>query len=553
MGLMTETPWEAALSVNSMSHSNVDYHRENLKQLKKMQQMAKMKKEAEANKPMKAFGLPADLTEANKKKFDHVQSKVQEWVVSTNTNGGGGSGRESKNFLKGHARTGPFLENGDNDSAIQIRRLSGLKANMASKDKLQPSDYGTMSQSCQSVPPLNLDEEYYDADDLNQEMSLRGIGIGVARFSDITIDERKDRIRNMVNEIYNSVPLSEGNHTRRSLNQNLKRFASVDNDIDSVMTAASTMRPSRTSHPASRLTRHPSHASAISKAAMMRKYASSPKLNNKVDQNQHISVQNLGPLTSATSMMNLKAKKNSLEEHVNRHMPLKKNSSAPMTSVRRRPSKDSTNPPPASQPTPAPSVMTTATSLQGDQEINFNDEINDHDDDVDNAREDQDPDLQSVVRGSDIDYIRANIHCASSIGHIRRKEVEAAKVKEEERKKSKSETMKPGKKYKSGSVPRYLTDRKAEWQAEAERVEREKPDPDCPPGHRKLSEGDRREALGGMKVKYQSLVSQFNNFPVRADTYRMKQLKTEIEKEMSALEEKIRVYERSKVFVKLDD
>ena len=137
MGLMTETPWEAALSVNSMSHSNVDYHRENLKQLKKMQQMAKMKKEAEANKPMKAFGLPADLTEANKKKFDHVQSKVQEWVVSTNTNGGGGSGRESKNFLKGHARTGPFLENGDNDSAIQIRRLSGLKANMASKDKLQ--------------------------------------------------------------------------------------------------------------------------------------------------------------------------------------------------------------------------------------------------------------------------------------------------------------------------------------------------------------------------------------------------------------------------------
>jgi hypothetical protein len=361
----------------------------------------------------------------------------------------------------------------------------------------------------------------------------------------------------MVNEIYNSVPLSEGNHTRRSLQQNLKRFASVDNDIDSVMTAASTMRPSRTSHPASRLTRHPSHASAISKAAMMRKYASSPKPNTpKIDQNQHINVQNLGPLTSATSMMNLKAKKNSLEEHVNRHMPLKKNSSAPMTSARRRPSKDSTNPPPASQPTPAPSVMTTATSLQGDQEINFNDEINDHndhDDDDDNAGEDQDPDLQSVVRGSDIDYIRANIHCASSIGHIRRKEVEAAKIKEEERKKSKSETMKPGKKYKSGSVPRYLTDRKAEWQAEAERVEREKPDPDCPPGHRKLSEGDRREALGGMKVKYQSLVSQFNNFPVRADTYRMKQLKTEIEKEMSALEEKIRVYERSKVFVKLDD
>merc|ERR1739844_745788 len=76
-------------------------------------------------------------------------------------------------------------------------------------------------------------------------------------------------------------------------------------------------------------------ASAISKAAMMRKYASSPKLNNpKVDQNQHISVQNLGPLTSASSMLNLKAKKNSLEEHVNKHLPLKKNSSAPVPDTR---------------------------------------------------------------------------------------------------------------------------------------------------------------------------------------------------------------------------
>merc|ERR1719367_1284188 len=291
----------------------------------------------------------------------------------------------------------------------------------------------------------------------------------------------------------------------------------------SVMTAASTMRPSRTSHPASRLTRHPSHASAISKAAMMRKYASSPKLNNKVEQNQHISVQNLAPLTSASSMMNLKAKKNSLEEHVNRHMPLKKNSSAPMTSVRRRSSKDSTNPPPASQPTPAPSVMTTATSLQGDQEINFND------DDVDNAGEDQDPDLQSVVRGSDIDYIRANIHCASSIGHIRRKEVEAAKIKEEERKKSKSETMKPGKKYKSGSVPKYLKSRQASWKAEAERIEREKPDPDCPPGHRKLSDGDRREALGQMRERVKHLVDKNNSFPITKDNLRLRQMRADIE------------------------
>ena len=62
---MTETPWEAAVSVTaSMANSNVDYHRENLKKLKNMQQLARMKKEAEANKPLKAF--PTALTEANK-------------------------------------------------------------------------------------------------------------------------------------------------------------------------------------------------------------------------------------------------------------------------------------------------------------------------------------------------------------------------------------------------------------------------------------------------------------------------------------------------------
>ena len=124
---MTETPWEAAVYAASIASnqpaSNVDYHRENLRQLKKMQAEVRMKKEAEANRPLKAF----PLTEANKKKFDHVQSKVQEWVVNQ-------SGRESKPFLRSHSKTGPFLaeDSGlDSDSVIRVKRLSGLK----SKDK----------------------------------------------------------------------------------------------------------------------------------------------------------------------------------------------------------------------------------------------------------------------------------------------------------------------------------------------------------------------------------------------------------------------------------
>ena len=99
----------------------------------------------------------------------------------------------------------------------------------------------------------------------------------------------------------------------------------------------------------------------------------------------------------------------------------------------------------------------------------------------------------------------------------------------------------------------YLQNRQASWKAEEERIEREKPDPDCPAGHRKLSDGDRREILGQMKERYKSLTLQANSFPVRNDTMRVQKMKAEIEREMANLEEKICQYERPKVFVKIED
>ena len=101
-----------------------------------------------------------------------------------------------------------------------------------------------MSQSCHSiVPPLNLEGvEDYD-EEAGKEVSLGYVGLG-HRFSDITIGERKDRIRNLINEIYSSVPLNSGNPTRKSLNQSIRRYASVDqvSDVDSVITS---QRPQR--------------------------------------------------------------------------------------------------------------------------------------------------------------------------------------------------------------------------------------------------------------------------------------------------------------------
>ena len=59
-----------------------------------------------------------------------------------------------------------------------------------------------------------------------------------------------------------------------------------------------------------------------------------------------------------------------------------------------------------------------------------------------------------TIRGSDVDYVRANIHCATSIGRARRKEVEAAQEAAAEKRKKKSDQMKPSEKYKTGSVPK---------------------------------------------------------------------------------------------------
>ena len=105
------------------------------------------------------------------------------------------------------------------------------------------------------------------------------------------------------------------------------------------------VRPQRSStNSKAKLTRHPSYNEAIRGrvSSNMTKYASSPKLTipanahatpSHLNQHNHGSVYNLGGSMSskATSMVNLKAKKNSLEEKLKKHLPLRKNQSAPMS------------------------------------------------------------------------------------------------------------------------------------------------------------------------------------------------------------------------------
>ena len=66
--------------------------------------------------------------------------------------------------------------------------------------------------------------------------------ISFSRFSEISIEERKERIMAMVTEIYSTVPMSRAHYGQggRSLQDSMKKYASMDHvsDVGSVITAS---------------------------------------------------------------------------------------------------------------------------------------------------------------------------------------------------------------------------------------------------------------------------------------------------------------------------
>ena len=230
-----------------------DYHKSNLKHLKKLslrnRENAAVQAAAQAQEgPVKA----SHIIQANKKRYDHVQSRVSAWK----------SGPGKVDFLKGHQKTGPFLPlstaSNSSEDLTEIKRVSNLRYSKSmrniggSEDPAQNlSDYGTMSQSFASmVPPLNLKDQAEVADvednDFDDDVSIPFGGTAGkivtradSRFSDISIADRKDRILNMIAEIYSTAPISNGSYqpgAGRGLNDCLKKYASVDqvSDVGSV-------------------------------------------------------------------------------------------------------------------------------------------------------------------------------------------------------------------------------------------------------------------------------------------------------------------------------
>ncbi|EDW09984.1 uncharacterized protein LOC6580191 [Drosophila mojavensis] len=107
--------------------------------------------------------------------------------------------------------------------------------------------------------------------------------------------------------------------------------------------------------------------------------------------------------------------------------------------------------------------------------------------------------------------------------------------------------------YKLGSrddlrLPRYLEKEKREKAQAKERADSR--DPDCPRGHVLMSEPERLAALAAAQNRFELLINELNHMPMTTQTLRVRSRKAEIDKELTSVEDEIRIYSKAKVYVK---
>lgn len=100
--------------------------------------------------------------------------------------------------------------------------------------------------------------------------------------------------------------------------------------------------------------------------------------------------------------------------------------------------------------------------------------------------------------------------------------------------------------YQKGVVPKYLRQRS---DANVTEIADEL---DCPQGHVLLPEVERKETLKVLRQSYADRVQELNSMPIRNETIRMRRRKLELENELKKIDEGIKVFQRPKVFVKVD-
>ncbi|NXN23959.1 ENKD1 protein, partial [Nycticryphes semicollaris] len=152
------------------------------------------------------------------------------------------------------------------------------------------------------------------------------------------------------------------------------------------------------------------------------------------------------------------------------------------------------------------------------------------------------------VEGKSIDFIKHNARNAKRASLRRSQSLQAlAELLEQKQRKQEEYNAKQ-----KGHIPQYLLERKELWRRQMEERLQSLPDPDTPPGHTMMPEGQRLETLSNLKQSQEQLIKDLVMLPMRADTLSVQKRQVELERKLSQIEEAIKIFSRPKVFIKLD-
>merc|ERR1712178_19546 len=99
-----------------------------------------------------------------------------------------------------------------------------------------------------------------------------------------------------------------------------------------------------------------------------------------------------------------------------------------------------------------------------------------------------------------------------------------------------------------GKVPKYLVNRKEQWRKDYEMEIANQPDPEMPPGHRKMSEAERQKTLRELETSRKEFLGELQRLPIAIRSQKAAQRKEEIESKLASIEEAILIFSRPKVF-----
>ncbi|GAA48185.1 hypothetical protein CLF_101287 [Clonorchis sinensis] len=101
-----------------------------------------------------------------------------------------------------------------------------------------------------------------------------------------------------------------------------------------------------------------------------------------------------------------------------------------------------------------------------------------------------------------------------------------------------------------GGLPAYLIKERHQAAAAAAREAANRPDPDQPPGHVRMSDADRVSTLELLRKAHAELTEEWFKLPVRMDTMRIRARRSELEQRLIELEQAISIFDKPKVFIK---